>query len=132
MTKKKKGQSAKKASEKMKRESGLPGGGKGRVDVVGSSGVYPISGPARPKGGAPLRNMASWGQGDRGAAGYEDSGGSGLVWREGQLLGGLTSGGAGEPTIDIHAPIPRNLQDVPQLPHAKPPAEEDTADDDEC
>jgi hypothetical protein len=49
-----------------------------------------------------IRTPASWGQGDRGAAGYEDSGGSELVWRDGQLLGGLTSGPSGEPTIDIH------------------------------
>ena len=131
MTKKRKGQSAKKGSEKTKRESGRPGGGKGRVDAVGSSGVYPMSGKERPKGDAPLRTMASWGQGDRGPAGYEDSGGSELVWRDGQLLGGLTSGGAGEPTIDIHAPIPRNLQDVPQLPRAQRPTE-DKAEDDEC
>ena len=131
MTKKRKAQPAKKGSERTKRESGLPGGGKGRVDVVGSSGVYPMSGKERPKGNAPLRNMASWGQGDRGPAGYEDAGGSELVWRDGQLLGGLTSGGAGEPTIDIHAPLPRNLAEVPQLPHAKPPSA-DRTEDDEC
>jgi len=37
-----------------------------------------------------------------GAEGYNDSGGSGLVWRDGQLLGGLTAGPGGEPTINIH------------------------------
>ena len=49
-----------------------------------------------------IRTPASWGQGDRGAEGYEDSGGSELVWRDGQLLGGLTAGPDGRPTIDIH------------------------------
>jgi hypothetical protein len=61
-----------------------------------------------------IRTPASWGQGDRGAAGYEDSGGSELVWRDGQLLGGLTSGPSGEPTIDIHG-------------GDRPPARQDTA-----
>jgi len=56
-----------------KRESGLPGGGAGRKDKVGGSGVYRMSGPL-PAGDAPIVTPASWGQGDRGAAGYEDHG----------------------------------------------------------
>lgn len=59
------------------RESGMPGGGRGRTDQVGGSGVYPASGPM-PKGNAPVQGEASWGQGERGAAGYEDSGSSEL------------------------------------------------------
>lgn len=59
-------------SEK-ERESGLPGGGSGRKDEVGRSGVYPMSGP-HPKGDAPIVTPGSWGQGKRGAAGYEDHG----------------------------------------------------------
>ena len=39
---------------------------------------------------------------DRGAEGYNDAGGSELTMREGQLLGGLTAGPGGEPTIDVH------------------------------
>ncbi len=62
-----------------KRESGLPGGGAGRKDVVGKSGVYRVSGP-HPEGDAPIVGMASWGQGARGAAGYEDHGESALSW----------------------------------------------------
>jgi len=58
-------------------EMGMPGGGKGRVDQVGGSGVYPASGPM-PKENAPVQGGASWGQGERGAAGYEDSGSSEL------------------------------------------------------
>jgi hypothetical protein len=85
-----------------RRESGEPGGGRGRRDEVGPTGVYPMSGGI-PEGKHPeLRTPASWGQGERGAAGYEDSGGSELVWRDGELLGGLTAGPSGEPTIDIH------------------------------
>jgi hypothetical protein len=84
------------------RESGMPGGGKVRRDEVGQSGVYPMS-AGIPKGKhLEIRTPASWGQGDRGAAGYEDAGGSELVWRDGQLLGGTTAGPNGEPTIDIH------------------------------
>lgn len=89
-------------AQEARRESGEPGGGQGRRDEVGGSGVYPMSGGI-PKGKHPeIRTMAGWGQGERGAAGYEDSGGSELVWRDGQLLGGLTAGASGEPTIDIH------------------------------
>ncbi len=61
-----------------KRESGEPGGGQGRVDEVGGSGVYPASSPEGASGDAEFRGGASWGQGERGAAGYEDSGGSEL------------------------------------------------------
>jgi uncharacterized membrane protein/CBS domain-containing protein len=56
-----------------RRESGEPGGGAGRIDRVGRTGVYPASGPL-PEGKAETRAPASWGQGERGAAGYEDSG----------------------------------------------------------
>ncbi len=55
------------------RQSGRPGGGAGRREQVGGSGVYPASGPEPPEN-APYQGMASWGQGERGAAGYEDSG----------------------------------------------------------
>lgn len=58
-------------------DSGMPGGGRGRVDRVGGSGVYPSSGPL-PRRNAEVHPMASWGQGERGAAGYEDSGESEL------------------------------------------------------
>lgn len=71
-----------------RRESGEPGGGQGRKDEVGGSGVYPFSGP-QPQGPAEIRTQAGWGQGERGAAGYEDSGRSELVYEGGQLLGGL-------------------------------------------
>lgn len=93
-------QSSREALEQ--RESGQPGGGAGRRDDVGRSGVYPISGDERPSGGAELRPLGDWAGGDRGIAGYEDSGGSELVMRDGVVLGGLTSDGAGRPTIDIH------------------------------
>ncbi len=53
--------------------SGMPGGGAGRREEVGGSGVYPASGPL-PKENAPYQPMASWGQGERGAGGYYDSG----------------------------------------------------------
>ncbi len=58
--------------------SGKPGDGKGRRDEVGRSGVYPVSGPWPEDPNAKIIGEASWGQGDRGAAGYEDSGGSEL------------------------------------------------------
>ena len=60
-----------------KRESGVPGGGAGRKDEVGRTGVYPMSGP-HPPGDAPIVTPAAWGQGKRGAAGFEDHGESEL------------------------------------------------------
>ena len=69
-------------------EMGVPGGGKGRRDEVGRSGVYPMSGP-HPVGNVEIKQQASWGQSERGAAGYEDHGSSELTWEGGQLLGGL-------------------------------------------
>jgi len=80
----------------------MPGGGAGRRDEVGPTGVHPMS-AGIPKGKhLEIRTPAAWGQGERGAAGYEDSGGSELIYRDGQLLGGTTAGPGGEPTIDIH------------------------------
>lgn len=74
-----------------RRESGMPGGGAGRTETPGRSGVYPASGPEWPAGPAEIHDMASWGQGERGAAGYEDHGESELhLTEEGILLGGGT------------------------------------------
>jgi uncharacterized membrane protein len=66
-------------------DGGRPGGGQGRTDQVGQTGVYPASDPNAPDD-ATTQGMASWGQGERGAAGYADSGGSELD------LGGETGG----------------------------------------
>ena len=93
------------AASARKRESGEPGGGQGRVDQVGRSGVYPRDAENIP-GGAEVRMAGSWGGGD-----YNESGGSELVYRDGMVLGGLTSGPSGGPTIDIHDQIAR-----PRLP----------------
>ena len=96
------GRAGDRADEEQRRESGQPGGGAGRRDEVGPTGVYPMSGGI-PEGKHPeIRTPASWGQGDRGAEGYNDSGGSELYMHDGQVLGGLTAGPGGEPTIDIH------------------------------
>jgi len=88
-----------------RRESGAPGGGQGRRDEVGRSGVFPPGADHIPPD-AEVRMAGSWGGGD-----YEESGGSELVFREGQVLGGLTAGRDGEPTIDIHDNVTR-----PRLP----------------
>src|SRR5437660_454665 len=57
-------------------------------DYVGRSGVYPMSGPL-PAGNAPVKGQMEWGQGARGAAGYEDHGSSELSFNAGTVLGGL-------------------------------------------
>ena len=65
-------------------------------DEVGRSGIYPMSGPL-PEGDAPLRGEMEFGQGERGAAGFFESGGSELVYSGGQLLGGYEAGSRPEP-----------------------------------
>jgi hypothetical protein len=76
-------------------ESGEPGGGKGRRDAVGPTGVYPPGAKDIPSD-AEVRMAGSWGGGP-----YEESGGSQLEYRDGELLGGTTAGADGQPTIDI-------------------------------
>jgi hypothetical protein len=99
------GRASNRSASRNKRESGEPGGGQGRRDEVGLSGVYPRDADNIP-GDAEVRMAGSWGGGD-----YDESGGSELIYRDGQLLGGLTAGPDGEPTIDIHTDILR-----PRLP----------------
>ncbi|HZP42793.1 MAG TPA: CBS domain-containing protein [Candidatus Binatia bacterium] len=89
---------------------GRAGGAGGRVDETGHSGVYPASGPL-PKGEAPIRTMAAWGQGERGAAGYEDAGQSEIVHTEpstpapAQIT--ARAGAAGRRTVrDVMTPDP--------------------------
>lgn len=65
------------------RESGMPGGGAGRRDEIGGrSGVFPASSAEGAPSDAEIRTQAEWGQGERGAAGYEDSGSSELNFSE--------------------------------------------------
>lgn len=61
-------------------EGGVRGRGVGRVEDTGETPVYAASGPYPPSGDAEVRNMASWGQGERGAEGYEDHGESEVEW----------------------------------------------------
>ncbi len=60
-----------------RRESGEPGGGQGRIDQVGRTGVWPGSGPW-PESNVPIQQPGSFGQTDRGPEGYSDSGDSSL------------------------------------------------------
>jgi hypothetical protein len=56
--------------------AGNPGSRAGRTEDTQSqhSGVWPASGPHPDKPNVPYQGMASFGQGDRGADGYQDSG----------------------------------------------------------
>jgi hypothetical protein len=69
-----------------RRESGMPGGGQGRKDRIEKSGVYPVSASEGAGKDAMVHGEASWGQGERGAAGYEDSGGSELIYLGKELV----------------------------------------------
>lgn len=68
-------ESRKQQAENPKSSGGSPGEGKGRKEEAKGSGVYPASGPL-PSGQAGIRTQAERGQGDHGAEGYEDHGGS--------------------------------------------------------
>ncbi len=96
------------SSEEQKRESGQPGGGKGRRDEVGRSGIYPMSGP-HPEGSAEIRTQSAFGQGEKGAAGYEDHGGSELSKMGDAVVGGYNIGPGGEPLPGTNeaTPLPR-------------------------
>lgn len=77
-------------------ECGVPGGGRGRRDEVGGSGVYPASAGCAPPD-AVRRTQAEWGQGDRGAEGYDEAGGRGLYFYPVELRppSAARTGGAG-------------------------------------
>jgi hypothetical protein len=73
--------------EEDQRESGLPGGGQGRRDEPGRTGVYPASRAEGASPDAPLRGESEWGQGERGAAGYGESGSSELNFEQERQAG---------------------------------------------
>jgi len=89
--------SAEALEEEARRESGLPGGGKGRLEVVKLSGIYPGSGPY-PEGNAEVRTPGQFVHGQVDEQGREVEGGSGLMYMgEGVLLGGETPAPGGSP-----------------------------------
>ncbi len=95
---------AKPAPKSSRRESGVPGGGRGRKDVVGQSGVYPASGPY-PSGPAEIRTPAEFVHGQTDAEGRPVEGGSELIYFEGKtLLGGATPPPSGPPATEAPAP----------------------------
>ena len=61
--------------EATKRDSGQPGGGQGRTDEVGRTGVYPGSGPY-PSGEAEVRTPGSFVHGQTDEQGRDIEGGS--------------------------------------------------------
>ena len=75
------------------RESGKPGVGLGRSDEVGRSGVYPVSEMEGAAPDAKVRGEKSFGQGERGAEGYEDSGTSEIFYVEGEETGRKNNAG---------------------------------------
>jgi hypothetical protein len=86
-----------KKGKPLERESGRPGGGRGRTDKVGRTGVYPASGPL-PPGEAEVRTPESFVHGQRNAEGREVEGGSELTMLDKDtLLGGATPPPSGKP-----------------------------------
>jgi len=73
-----------------KQDSGQPGGGKGRIDEVKGSPVYPASGPF-PSGDAEVRTPGSFVHGQVDEQGRPVEGGSEIIMTEdGTVLGGAT------------------------------------------
>jgi hypothetical protein len=56
-----------------------------KIDKVGKSGVYPVSEIDKADPKAKIHGEASFGQGERGAAGYEDSGSSEIFYLDEEL-----------------------------------------------
>ncbi|MDR3638471.1 MAG: hypothetical protein P4L84_32000 [Isosphaeraceae bacterium] len=97
MPKKHRQRAANRSPQALRRESGQPGGGQGRKDVVGASGVYPGSGPY-PSGPAELRTPVQFVHGQTDAEGRPVEGGSEPTYFQGQvLLGGATPPPSGPP-----------------------------------
>jgi hypothetical protein len=69
---------SRRSEQMMPANRGVPGEGAGRREEVGHTGVYPFSASGGASGDAPLIGQQEWGQGDRGAPGYENSGDSEL------------------------------------------------------
>src|SRR5258708_29132839 len=73
-----------------KQDSGQPGGGKGRIDEVTGSPVYPGSGPL-PSGDAEVRTPGSFVHGQLDEQGRPVEGGSEIIMTDqGAVLGGAT------------------------------------------
>jgi hypothetical protein len=70
-----------------RRESGEPGGGQGRRDEVGNTGIYPVSSGQMPPGDEVIRTPGEYGQRGRGLEGYYDHGESGFTQAEVQIYG---------------------------------------------
>ena len=72
------------------RDSGLPGGGKGRIDRVERTPVYPATGPY-PPGEADIRTPGEFVHGQTDESGRPVEGGSEpILTKEGFLIGGPT------------------------------------------
>lgn len=80
------------------RESGEPGGGQGRIDEVGHTGVYPASGPF-PAGQAEVRTPASFVHGQTDDHGRQAEGGSEPARMGGAVLGGATPSSSSPPEV---------------------------------
>ena len=84
--------------DERKNQSGMPGGGVGRREDPGHTGVYPVSSMDGADEQAQVTGEEAWGQGARGAAGYQDSGGSELFgFGSSQDQGGAPEGQENQP-----------------------------------
>lgn len=70
---------AQRSDSDQQNDSGNPGGGVGRREKPGQTGVYPLSDSRNASETAPIEAEGAFGQGDRGIEGYYDSGGSQII-----------------------------------------------------
>src|SRR5215217_8173870 len=86
------------------RESGQPGGGQGRRDEVGRTGVYPGSGPY-PEGSAEVRTPGDFVRGQVDEQGRPVEGGSEVTFiRPETAIGGATPPPSGTPSTPKSQP----------------------------
>lgn len=81
----------------------VDGGGVGRREAPGHTGVYPVSADQGATPDAPIQGQSSWGQGDRGAAGYQDSGNSQILTTD-QIDGAAKDQSAERKTGNVDIP----------------------------
>lgn len=62
------------SSGNINQSGNVAGGGVGRREAPGQTGIYPVSADQGASPNSPVQAEGSFGQGDRGAQGYQDSG----------------------------------------------------------
>ncbi len=120
--------------DEAQRESGQFGGGQGRRDEVGRTPVYPASDIEEAPPDAVVRGQMEWGQGERGPAGYYDSGESEISYIGDTAIPGgsgastpASAGGAQSTSTPDAAAGQSGQRDADNISNAAPPSHDPTS-----